>query len=151
MLKKEKKRAQDAASQLANITKGHSLATQSALRSSTTSLTGEGGTDTILFDRSGQATQYRKRGMFALLSEAETLFSPSAMNIQELVLVTLVQTMQRLKDKRTSQDSARHTCSKGSRFYSTYHYITFSTMFIVISFLTVHQCIHFQRPQEPFT
>ncbi|XP_044230917.1 kinesin-like protein KIF6 [Thunnus albacares] len=56
MLKKEKKRAQDAAAQLANITNGKGLACQSApsLR--------EGSKDTISADHGGQAIQYMKKG-----------------------------------------------------------------------------------------
>ncbi|XP_029900557.1 kinesin-like protein KIF6 [Myripristis murdjan] len=63
MLKKEKKRAQDAAAQLANITSDHRLASQRALASSTMPLIGEGSIDTISADQGGPATQYRKRGL----------------------------------------------------------------------------------------
>ncbi|XP_054470457.1 kinesin-like protein KIF6 [Anoplopoma fimbria] len=60
MLKKEKKRAQDAAAQLANIPSGQSPASQSA--STTGPLLGEGSTDTISADQGGPAVQYTKRG-----------------------------------------------------------------------------------------
>ncbi|XP_039992325.1 kinesin-like protein KIF6 isoform X2 [Xiphias gladius] len=62
MLKKEKKRAQDAAAQLANITSGHGLASQSASRLSAKLLLGESSTDTISANYGGQAMQYMKRG-----------------------------------------------------------------------------------------
>ncbi|XP_028422458.1 kinesin-like protein KIF6 isoform X5 [Perca flavescens] len=61
MLKKEKKRAQDAAAQLANITNGQSLASQSASKVVTMPLLREGSTDTIS-DHEGRAIQYMKRG-----------------------------------------------------------------------------------------
>ncbi|XP_070698913.1 kinesin-like protein KIF6 [Pempheris klunzingeri] len=61
MLKKEKKRAYDASSQLANITSGQSLASQSALKLSTTQLL-DGSTDTPSADHGGRAIQYMKRG-----------------------------------------------------------------------------------------
>ncbi|XP_074517085.1 kinesin-like protein KIF6 isoform X3 [Sebastes fasciatus] len=61
MLKKEKKRAQDAAAQLANITDGQSLASQRASRS-TTPLLREGSGDIISADHGGRAAQYMKRG-----------------------------------------------------------------------------------------
>ena len=56
MLKKEKKKAQDAAAQLANITSGQTLTYQSA--SSVTT----GSTDTISTNHGGRAVQYMKRG-----------------------------------------------------------------------------------------
>lgn len=61
MLKKEKKRAQDAAAQLANITNGKGLACQSApsLR--------EGSKDTISADHGGQVIQYMKKGTLRCL------------------------------------------------------------------------------------
>ncbi|XP_042357157.1 kinesin-like protein KIF6 [Plectropomus leopardus] len=62
MLKKEKKRAQDAAAQLANITSSQSPASQNALRSSTTPPLRDGGTETISADHEGRAIQYMKRG-----------------------------------------------------------------------------------------
>ncbi|XP_049453113.1 kinesin-like protein KIF6 isoform X2 [Epinephelus fuscoguttatus] len=62
MLKKEKKRVQDAAAQLADITNGHSLDSRSASRLSTTPSLREGNTDTISADHEGRAIQYMKRG-----------------------------------------------------------------------------------------
>ncbi|XP_070776779.1 kinesin-like protein KIF6 [Enoplosus armatus] len=62
MLKKEKKRAQDAAAQLTNITNGQSLAPQSAMRLSTTPLSRDRSTDSISADHGGPAKQYMKRG-----------------------------------------------------------------------------------------
>uniref|UniRef100_A0A3Q3L1K9 Kinesin family member 6 n=1 Tax=Labrus bergylta TaxID=56723 RepID=A0A3Q3L1K9_9LABR len=62
MLKKEKKRAQDATAQLANITHDQSSASQSAVRSSTTQLLRDGNTDTPSMDHRGRAVQYMKRG-----------------------------------------------------------------------------------------
>lgn len=53
MLKKEKKRAQDAAAQLANITKGQDASTLSS---------DPGNTDTASSDQGGRALQYMKRG-----------------------------------------------------------------------------------------
>ncbi|XP_032356664.1 kinesin-like protein KIF6 isoform X1 [Etheostoma spectabile] len=61
MLKKEKKRAEDAAAQLANIINGQSLASESASRLSTMPLLREESTDTIS-DHEGRAIQYMKRG-----------------------------------------------------------------------------------------
>ncbi|XP_034714773.1 kinesin-like protein KIF6 isoform X2 [Etheostoma cragini] len=61
MLKKEKKRAEDTAAQLANVTNGQSLASESALRVSTMPLLREECTDTIK-DHKGRAIQYMKRG-----------------------------------------------------------------------------------------
>ncbi|XP_031177268.1 kinesin-like protein KIF6 isoform X1 [Sander lucioperca] len=61
MLKKEKKRAQDAAAQLADITSGQSIASQSASKVSTMPLLREGSTNTIS-DHEGRAIQYMKRG-----------------------------------------------------------------------------------------
>ncbi|XP_039642954.1 kinesin-like protein KIF6 isoform X2 [Perca fluviatilis] len=61
MLKKEKKRAQDAAAQLANITNGQSLASQSPSKVLTMPLLREESTDTIS-DHEGRAIQYMKRG-----------------------------------------------------------------------------------------
>ncbi|XP_078134394.1 kinesin-like protein KIF6 [Sander vitreus] len=61
MLKKEKKRAQDAAAQLADITNGQSLVSQSASKVSTMPLLREGSTNTIS-DHEGRAIQYMKRG-----------------------------------------------------------------------------------------
>nr|XP_046268924.1 kinesin-like protein KIF6 isoform X3 [Scatophagus argus] len=61
MLKREKKRAQDAAAQLANITNGQSLASQSALKSSTPPLLKDGSTDAICTANGGQPMQYMKR------------------------------------------------------------------------------------------
>lgn len=58
MLKKEKKRAQDAAAQLANITKGQSLVSQDA----STLSSDPGNTDTASSDQGGRALQYMKRG-----------------------------------------------------------------------------------------
>lgn len=62
MLKKEKKRAQDAAAQLANVTSGQSLASQSALSFSTMPLLRDGSTETISEDHGGRAIQYMKKG-----------------------------------------------------------------------------------------
>ncbi|XP_023250493.1 kinesin-like protein KIF6 [Seriola lalandi dorsalis] len=62
MLKKEKKRAQDAAAQFANTTNGQSLASQNALRLSSMSLLSENSTDTISASHGGRAMQYMKRG-----------------------------------------------------------------------------------------
>ncbi|XP_045919303.1 kinesin-like protein KIF6 isoform X2 [Micropterus dolomieu] len=61
MLKKEKKRAQDAAAQLANVTSGQSLASQSALSFSTMPLLRDGSTETISEDHGGRAIQYMKK------------------------------------------------------------------------------------------
>ncbi|XP_076605030.1 kinesin-like protein KIF6 [Chaetodon auriga] len=60
MLKKEKKKAQDAAAQLANITNCQSLASQSASESSTLSALKDGSTDTISADH-GATVQYTKK------------------------------------------------------------------------------------------
>lgn len=62
MLKKEKKAAKDAAAQLANITNGQNLASQSALRVSTPPSSRDGSTETISPDHAGRAKQYMKRG-----------------------------------------------------------------------------------------
>ncbi|XP_074548303.1 kinesin-like protein KIF6 [Halichoeres trimaculatus] len=62
MLKKEKKKAQDAAAQLANITHNQNSASQSALRSSTMPLISDGSTDTESTDHGERAVQYMKRG-----------------------------------------------------------------------------------------
>ncbi|XP_050934267.1 kinesin-like protein KIF6 [Lates calcarifer] len=62
MLKKEKKRAQDAAAQLAKITSGQSLTSQSASSLSTVPLLREGSTDTVSSNHGGRAMQYMKRG-----------------------------------------------------------------------------------------
>ncbi|XP_044022940.1 kinesin-like protein KIF6 isoform X2 [Siniperca chuatsi] len=62
MLKKEKKRAQDAVAHLTNITNVQSPASQSALRLSTMPLLRDGSTDTISEDHGGQARQYMKIG-----------------------------------------------------------------------------------------
>ncbi|KAI3367273.1 hypothetical protein L3Q82_008319 [Scortum barcoo] len=59
MLKKEKKRAQDAAAKLTNITNSQSLASQSASRSPVPPLR-DGSTDTISADHGGRAKQYKK-------------------------------------------------------------------------------------------
>lgn len=59
MLKKEKKRAQDAVAQLANITNGQSLVPQNA---STNPVLKKGSTDTTSSDQGGRAVQYMKRG-----------------------------------------------------------------------------------------
>ncbi|XP_039897803.1 kinesin-like protein KIF6 isoform X2 [Simochromis diagramma] len=59
MLKKEKKRAQDAAAQLANITNSQSQSTSSV---STVELSQEGSMETISADHRGRAIQYMKRG-----------------------------------------------------------------------------------------
>ncbi|AWP16946.1 putative kinesin-like protein KIF6 [Scophthalmus maximus] len=62
MLKTEKKRVQDAAAQLANVTSGQSLASQNAPRSSTMPVLREGSTDTISASHGGRAMQFMKRG-----------------------------------------------------------------------------------------
>lgn len=62
MLKKEKKRAQDAAAQLANITNCQSLTSQSASRLSTLPVLRDGGTDIISEDHRGRAIQYMNKG-----------------------------------------------------------------------------------------
>ncbi|KAM4625912.1 kinesin-like protein KIF6 [Polymixia lowei] len=62
MLKKEKKKAQDAAARLVCTGNGHDLASQNALRSPTMSLTGEGSTDIISAGRRGPTTQSVRRG-----------------------------------------------------------------------------------------
>ncbi|XP_071327412.1 kinesin-like protein KIF6 isoform X2 [Trachinotus anak] len=62
MLKKEKKKAQDAAAQLANITSGQSQASQNASRLSSMPLLSEDSTDTISANHGGRAMQYMKRG-----------------------------------------------------------------------------------------
>ncbi|KAM6969521.1 kinesin-like protein KIF6 [Tautogolabrus adspersus] len=62
MLKKEKKRAQDATAQLANITHNQSSASQSAVRSSTNQLLRDGNSDTPSVDHGGRAVQFMKRG-----------------------------------------------------------------------------------------
>ncbi|XP_062295789.1 kinesin-like protein KIF6 [Scomber scombrus] len=62
MLKKEKKRAQDAAAQLANTTSGQGLTSQSASTISPVPLVREGSKDTISADREGRAIQYMKKG-----------------------------------------------------------------------------------------
>ncbi|XP_063353827.1 kinesin-like protein KIF6 [Pelmatolapia mariae] len=59
MLKKEKKRAQDAAAQLANITNSQSQSTSSV---STVELSQEGSMETISADHRGRAIQYMKIG-----------------------------------------------------------------------------------------
>ncbi|XP_041809096.1 kinesin-like protein KIF6 [Chelmon rostratus] len=61
MLKKEKKRAQDAAAQLANITNCQSLTSQSASRLSTLPVLRDGGTDIISEDHRGRAIQYMNK------------------------------------------------------------------------------------------
>lgn len=71
MLKKEKKRAQDAAAQLDDITNGQSLVSQNASTFSTKPLLREGSTDTTSADQGGQAIQYMKRGIL----ESFILFS----------------------------------------------------------------------------
>ncbi|XP_060939280.1 kinesin-like protein KIF6 [Limanda limanda] len=62
MLKKEKKKAQDAAAQLANITSGQALAYQIASSVTTRPLSSEGSTDSISTYHGGRAVQYMKRG-----------------------------------------------------------------------------------------
>lgn len=62
MLKKEKKRAQDAAAQLANITNGQSLVSRNASTLSANPVLKEGSKDTTSTDQGGRATQYMKRG-----------------------------------------------------------------------------------------
>ncbi|KAM6973293.1 kinesin-like protein KIF6 [Aplochiton taeniatus] len=61
MLKKEKKRAQDAAAQLPSITNGNTVATQSPLRFAAASL-GETGADAILSDLGAPTMMHRKKG-----------------------------------------------------------------------------------------
>lgn len=67
MLKKEKKRAQDAAAQLAKITSGQSLTSQSASSLSTVPLLREGSTDTVSSNHGGRAMQYMKRGTLSFI------------------------------------------------------------------------------------
>ncbi|CAJ1074118.1 kinesin-like protein KIF6 isoform X1 [Xyrichtys novacula] len=62
MLKKEKKRAQDSAALLINITNNQDSASQSALSSSTTAQTSDGDTDAESAGHRGQAVQYLKTG-----------------------------------------------------------------------------------------
>ncbi|XP_031733716.1 kinesin-like protein KIF6 isoform X1 [Anarrhichthys ocellatus] len=62
MLKKEKKKALDAAAQLANIPNGESLASQSSSRLTAAPLSREGSTVTISADYGGRAIQYMRRG-----------------------------------------------------------------------------------------
>ncbi|XP_067335038.1 kinesin-like protein KIF6 [Channa argus] len=61
MLKKEKKRAQDAAAQLANITDGQSLVPENSLMTSQPPLM-EASTDAISAGQAGRAIMYMKRG-----------------------------------------------------------------------------------------
>ncbi|XP_071376202.1 kinesin-like protein KIF6 [Centroberyx affinis] len=60
MLKKEKKRAQDAAAQLANVTNSHSLASHNALRLSATPPMEERSTESISAGHGGRATQWKR-------------------------------------------------------------------------------------------
>ncbi|XP_026159046.1 kinesin-like protein KIF6 isoform X2 [Mastacembelus armatus] len=62
MLKKEKKRAQDAAAHFANVTNGQSLVSQNASALSTMPPSTDGNTDTISPNHGGRAIQYMKRG-----------------------------------------------------------------------------------------
>ncbi|XP_053191178.1 kinesin-like protein KIF6 [Scomber japonicus] len=62
MLKKEKKRAQDAAAQLANTTSSQGLTSQSVSSMSPVPLVREGSKNTISADREGRAIQYMKKG-----------------------------------------------------------------------------------------
>ncbi|XP_030574938.1 kinesin-like protein KIF6 isoform X2 [Archocentrus centrarchus] len=62
MLKKEKKRAQDAAAQFANTTNGPSQSSQSTSSVSTVVLSQEGSMETVSTDHGGRAIQYMKRG-----------------------------------------------------------------------------------------
>jgi len=62
MLKKEKKRAQDVAAQLAHIPDGQSPASPRAPRLTAPPPPREGSTDAISADHEGRATQYGKRG-----------------------------------------------------------------------------------------
>lgn len=63
MLKKEKKRAQDAAAQLANITGGQSLASESSSSLSPAPLVKEEREDIVVSsDHEGRAIQYMKKG-----------------------------------------------------------------------------------------
>ncbi|XP_026209606.1 kinesin-like protein KIF6 isoform X2 [Anabas testudineus] len=71
MLKKEKKRAQDAAAQLANITNGQSLVSQNASTLSANPVLKEGSKDTTSTDQGGRATQYMKRGPQLSLGKQE--------------------------------------------------------------------------------
>lgn len=64
MLKKEKKRAQDAAAQLANTTSSQGLTSQSASSMSPVPLVREGSKNTISADREGRAIQYMKKGTY---------------------------------------------------------------------------------------
>ncbi|TNN65468.1 Kinesin-like protein KIF6 [Liparis tanakae] len=62
MLKKEKKRVQDVAAQLAHIPDGQSPASPRAPRLTAAPPPREGSTDAISADHEGRATQYRKKG-----------------------------------------------------------------------------------------
>ncbi|XP_029981840.1 kinesin-like protein KIF6 [Sphaeramia orbicularis] len=62
MLKKEKKRAQDAAAQLDNITSDQKLASQSTTQLSTTPESNEGNRDITSTHQEGRAIQYMKKG-----------------------------------------------------------------------------------------
>ncbi|XP_034531801.1 kinesin-like protein KIF6 isoform X2 [Notolabrus celidotus] len=62
MLKKEKKRAQDAAAQLDNITSNQNSASQNALRSPALPLMSDGSSDAESTDHGRRAVQYMKRG-----------------------------------------------------------------------------------------
>nr|XP_020464386.1 kinesin-like protein KIF6 isoform X2 [Monopterus albus] len=70
MLKKEKKRAQDATAQLANITSDQSLDSQNALRLSTMPLLTEGSTETTSTSQ-GRAIQYMKQGLQLTMGKQE--------------------------------------------------------------------------------
>ncbi|KAM7376606.1 hypothetical protein PAMP_006329 [Pampus punctatissimus] len=71
MLKKEKKKAQDAAVQLATITSGQSLTSQRASSLSTVPLLREGSKDTITADHEGRAIQYMKKGQQLTMGKQE--------------------------------------------------------------------------------
>ncbi|XP_008300477.1 kinesin-like protein KIF6 [Stegastes partitus] len=62
MLKKEKKGAEDAAAQFANITSDQTASPQSASRVSTMPLLKEGSMDTVSANHAGRAVQYMQRG-----------------------------------------------------------------------------------------
>ncbi|KAF0044813.1 hypothetical protein F2P81_003971 [Scophthalmus maximus] len=77
MLKTEKKRVQDAAAQLANVTSGQSLASQNAPRSSTMPVLREGSTDTISASHGGRAMQFMKRDVDSVKRDSQSFWAGS--------------------------------------------------------------------------
>lgn len=74
MLKKEKKRALDAAAQVANITNGQNPVSQNASMSSPKPPSKEGGTDFNSAAQGGRAIQYMNKGTLTFFYFTKQLF-----------------------------------------------------------------------------